>query len=70
MWECDYLVVLSERSRNSLLRAGWFQPCLGMHVKEDQREEGKMETVVCEQGAQGVMLFFHKMSFNVPKELF
>lgn len=51
MWECDYLVVLSERSRHSLLRAGWFQPCLGMHVKEDQREEGKMETVVCEQGA-------------------
>ena len=50
MWECDYLVVLSERSRHSLLRAGWFQPCLGMHVKEDQREEGKMETVVCELG--------------------
>lgn len=49
----DYLVVLSERSRHSLLRAGWFQPCLGMHLKEDQREEGKMETVVCEQGGSG-----------------
>ena len=53
MWECDYLVVLSERSRHSLLRADWFQPCLGMHVKEDPREKGKMETVVCEQGARG-----------------
>lgn len=62
--------MLSERNRAFLFVLAGFQPCLGMHIlKEDQREEGKMETVVCEQGDRGDA-FLCKMSFNVPEELF
>lgn len=55
MWECVYLVTLSERgSAPYYVHARFHSASVGMCVEEDQRREEKLETVVGERGARGV----------------
>lgn len=52
MWQCVYLVMLSERSSVPYyMHANFNSANIGMHVDEHQREKRKCKTVMRRQGA-------------------